>query len=226
MVRSVMNQQMPDIPMPNRAEPTADAELHRRIAMLMRAAEAILRSEGPHTEYALLRKLQAAPWSCLPTIDYAAPEKLFPVHFLLFHALYRLRDELGSLGEKLEVFTLGICIVPLATEGAATDQLCEDDPLRAFYLDLGNYHLPDAKIREMMDNFWRGEARRPCHDDIDAAARVLGFNQLPADFATVKQRYRREAMRTHPDRGGSHDQVQSLNLAFATLRQHFHRRGG
>ena len=212
--------------MPNWAATTAETELERRIGELMEAAEAILRSDGPQTEYTLLRKLQAAPWSCLPVIDYATPEKLFPVHFLLFHALYRLRDELAALGENLEVFALGIAIRPLTTVSPDAGQLSANDPLRAFYLDLGNYDLPDEQIREMMENFWRGEARRPCHGDLKSAARVLGFEQLPADFAAVKQRYRRAAMRAHPDRGGSNDQVQALNLAFATLRRHFHSKAG
>lgn len=204
----------------------ASAMLAEQIQHLMIAVEAILRDnhEGL-SELALIRCLQRRPWQLLGRVDFSDPSRLYPVHFLVFHVLYRLQDELGSRGEAVSISPLSIRLRAMdvvAGEGPPAHL----DPLRAFYLDLSKYDLSEAAIGRMMDDFWSGQTgHRPAPDEALEAAGVLGFDQLPDSFDTVKHRFRRAVMHAHPDRGGDTARVQVLNEAFAVLRRHFNRPG-
>ena len=73
-----------------------------------------------------------------------------------------------------------------------------------------------------MDNFWAGNTlSRPEHSEAAEAARTLGFDELPGQFATVKKRFRKLVMRAHPDRGGDTGEIQQLNQAFSVLKAHY-----
>ena len=196
--------------------------LERQIVLLSEAIEATLR-EFPEglSELQLIRTLQSPPWTLLERVDFSDPASLYPVHFLVFHCLYRLRDELSVQGEQLTVSPMRITLGPARTvEGSGVPDA--PDALRLFYLDLSQYDLSGLTVRRMVDDFWKG-VRRPFigESDIAEAARALGFDTVPDDFSVVKKAYRKQAMRAHPDRGGSNQDVQVLNQAFACLRQHF-----
>lgn len=198
--------------------------LAEQIQHLMIAVEAILRdNDEGFSELALIKSLQRSPWQLLGPVDFSDPSCLYPVHFLVFHVLYRLRDELGQQGESVSVSPLTI---KLRTNDivAGNGSPAKSDPLRAFYLDLSNYDLSAAAIDRMMDDFWSGHTgRRPAPDDALDAAGALGFDELPDSFDTVKHRFRRAVMQAHPDRGGETARVQVLNDAFALLRRYFSR---
>ncbi|MBS3804892.1 MAG: hypothetical protein KGY54_10120 [Oleiphilaceae bacterium] len=198
------------------------SELSEQTGHLIIALEAILR-ESPRgvSELTLIKALQAAPWQLLGKVDFTSPTQLYPVHFLVFHGLYRLRDELGGKGETLSISPL---LIRLGTSDvvAGHGPLAESDKLREFYLDLSQYSLSEQAISAMMNDFWAGRtSQRPAPDDAREAARVLGLQQLPASFDEVKHRFRRAVMQAHPDRGGSTEDVQALNEAFGTLRIFF-----
>lgn len=193
--------------------------LAQKVQHLMIAVESILRArpEGI-SELGLIRALQAPPWELLEPVDFSSPERLYPVHFLTFHALYRLRDELGPQGEQLSISPL---LIRLAPSGAVAGPgpLAESDKLRAFYLDLGQYTLSEQTVSQMMDDFWAGRSGcRPAADEVRSAAKTLGFDRVPDQFDEVKYRFRRAVMQAHPDRGGRTEDVQALNEAFGTLR--------
>lgn len=196
--------------------------LNSHIQRLSAAVEACLReARGGLSELELIRKLQAPPWQIVGPIDYANPAALYPVHFLLFHVLYRLRDELAGQGETLTISPLSISLTGTDIV-AGTGLPGQSDRLRTFYLDLDQYEMSEGDILRMVDDFWAGRAHQPPGQDLASeAAIVLGFETLPADFATVKQRFRRAVMQAHPDRGGDTEQIQQLNEAFATLRHYF-----
>ncbi|MBW0146576.1 DNA-J related domain-containing protein [Marinobacter arenosus] len=199
-----------------------DGILEQQIQHLLVALEHELRRtpEGV-SELFLIKALQRPPWELIGDVCFSDPEKLYPVHFLLFHALYRLRDQLSEIGETLHISPLRIQLSPqdvIAGKGLP-DEL---DMLRAFYLDLSQYHLPEGVIHQMMDDFWAGRpGSRPDASDTLAAAEKLGFDRVPDSFPEVKQRFRRAVMQAHPDRGGDTKSIQALNLAFATLKTHF-----
>lgn len=201
---------------------STDSHLEQQIAHLLVAVEHEVRAApGGLNELSLIKALQQPPWNLLGEVVFSEPEKLYPVHFLLFHVLYRLRDQLAETGESLHISPLGIRLTrqTVVSGGGAPGA---PDTLREFYLDLSQYRLPEEAIAQMMDDFWSGAAvRRPAQSEARAAAETLGFDSVPPDFPTVKQRFRRAVMRAHPDRGGSTETIQTLNQAFAVLKAHF-----
>lgn len=208
----------PDLP----SNPDLDAALEDQVQLLLVAVEHELRSiPAGLSELELIRALQRPPWQLLGEVRFAEPEQLYPVHFLLFHVLYRLRDRLAETGESVNLSPLCIRLEPLTGDNGQT-ALTGVDSLRAFYLDLAGYRMPAQEIQRMMENFWAGRTGSVIQPEaLLAAASVLGFDRVPDSFATVKQRFRRAVMQAHPDRGGDTQRVQALNEAFATLRAHY-----
>lgn len=198
--------------------------LEQQVQHLLVAVEHELRnSPAGLDELGLIKALQGPPWQLIGAVEFHDTTQLYPVHFLLFHVLYRLRDTLAAAGEILHISPLQIRISPrggVSTEGVPGAR----DSLREFYLDLSQYQLPDAAIQHMMDNFWRGKwGSGPDHCETLQAANCLGFDAVPRCFATVKQAFRRAVMQAHPDRGGDTESIQLLNQAFAVLKAHFSR---
>jgi hypothetical protein len=203
----------------------SDPLLEHQIQHLLVAVEHELRSARTGmNELSLIKSLQRPPWELLGEVSFNEPEKLYPVHFLLFHVLYRLRDQLSETGESLRISPLNIC---LETQKVVGGKGVPDgvDTLRQFYLDLSQYRLPEDAIHQMMDDFWSGRpGKGPAPAETKAAAETLGFEALPSDLPSVKQRFRRAVMRAHPDRGGNTETIQHLNDAFAVLKAHFRHR--
>lgn len=203
--------------------PTGDDEkLAFQVQHLSVAIEKILR-EHPLgiNELSLIKALQRPPWELIGPVNYAEPDKLYPIHFLIFHVLYRLRDQLAAAGETLSISPL---LIRLSRHDvvSSTGPVGEVDQLRAFYLDLSKYQLPEASILRMMDDFWSGRAgRQPAKGEALEAAGVFGFGDIPGSFEDVKYRFRRAVMQAHPDRGGETEAIQNLNSAFSVLKAHF-----
>lgn len=199
-----------------------DDKLNLQIQHLLVATEHILRQNpGGINELGLIRTLQKPPWELIGTVNFAEPDKLYPVHFLLFHVLYRLRDQLATGGEALTISPLVIRLRHSTVVGGSgmPDQA---DELRIFYLDLSGYRMSEDSINRMMDDFWAGRSGlRPELAEIRSAAATLGFDDIPPEFDEVKQRFRRVVMHAHPDRGGETEAIQQLNQAFAVLKAHF-----
>lgn len=202
--------------------PASDARLEQQIQHMQVAVEHELRNRpGGTNELNLIKCLQGSPWKLIGPIAFHDPQQLYPVHFLLFHVLYRLRDLLAETGETLHISPMQIGIEYHNVVGG-TGLPGSVDSLRNFYLDLSQYELPEETIQQMMDNFWTGrQSSEPTRPEILAAARRLGFDSVPDNFPTVKLAFRRAVMQAHPDRGGDTQAIQSLNEAFAVLKTHF-----
>lgn len=199
-----------------------DDKLDFQIQHLLVATEHILRQNPAGiNELGLIKTLQKKPWELIGTVNFAEPDKLYPVHFLLFHVLYRLRDQLATTGESLTISPLGIRLRESSVVGGSgvPDQR---DELRNFYLDLSKYEMPEESIHRMMDDFWAGRSGyRPEVTEAREAAATLGFTEIPPGFDEVKHRFRRAVMHAHPDRGGETETIQNLNQAFSVLKAHF-----
>lgn len=196
--------------------------LEQQILHLLVAVEHELRSSAfGIDELNLIKKLQRPPWKLIGKLEFHDTQKLYPVHFLLFHVLYRLRDTLAETGENLIISPMRISIERQDTIGG-NGMPGKVDSLRSFYLDLSQYELPEESITQMMDNFWAGyQGIGPSRPETLHAAKLLGFDSVPDSFLTVKQAFRRAVMQAHPDRGGETEAIQSLNEAFAVLKAHF-----
>lgn len=205
---------------PQESIDTGHQGLNDLLERLSEAVEAIVRTHPQGlSELALLRTLQQPPWHVLGDIDFNTPSALYPVHFLLFHTLYRWRNELvGSGRETLEINALSIRLRPLVS--ADETQPDRADPLQAFYLDLSNHDLSADTIDRMLDDFWKG-IRRPLESELSAACGLLDIECPPPDLDAAQRQFRRLAMAHHPDRGGSTETLQDLNHAIATIKDHF-----
>ncbi|WP_070886410.1 molecular chaperone DnaJ [Pseudomonas sp. D1-3] len=169
------------------------------------------------TEYELLLRLNR--WQGR---DERLPDdtlELFRSHFLLFHTLYRLRDQLHAEGRaSLQISPLCIRLLPYQ---AGQGGLSEPEPLRDYYLDLD--HLRDTgaeDVEQMLGAFWvrlqGGEDRQQALAtlELDAQAGEL-------DLTIIRQRYRQLVSLHHPDRGGCTQRLQRINSAMETLQRYY-----
>jgi DnaJ-domain-containing protein 1 len=168
------------------------------------------------SEHTLLQSLRTAPDSLLPGL---APEDtlgLFQSHFLLFHALYRLRERL--LREQSGVLQISPLCIRIAPYREGEAGLCQGDPLRDYYLDLSQLvQTGEEEVEAMLKGFW---GRMGAADERLQALAVLGLEE-PVDLATIKSRYRRLVMHHHPDRGGEAQRMQALNEAYTVLQRYY-----
>lgn len=165
------------------------------------------------SEYDLLQRLRGDQRSGFAANRAEDPEDLFRTHFLLFHLLYRLRDQLRRerLGD-IEIHALNIRWLPW--NDVTPQTLAQPDPLAAYYLDLDNLKATGrADIERMLGRFWARFAR---YDRRGEALAVLGLPE-DADAEAILQQYRRLAMRHHPDRGGDAARLQAVHAAMAIL---------
>ncbi len=143
--------------------------------------------------------------------------ELFRVHFLLFHQLHRLRQQLQEAGlGTVEVDCLRIRLVPL--QGAAPNPASlpsAPDPLAAYYLDLANLdNTSQEDVRDMLRWFWK---RYRAHGRREEALDALG---LPAQASAteIRARYRELVLAHHPDRGGCAEEFLQVVEAMEVLR--------
>jgi len=163
-------------------------------------------------EHDLLRLLNAQGFFAFLPAPPASPHLLFRAHFLLFHALYELRDRLSATQQGvLQIETLCIRRLPW-TPGTAA--LVTPDPLRDYYLDWAN--LDDSSedaVCELIASFWN---RLGKFEGRGEALAELGLED-PVDDTTIKSAWRRLAMEHHPDRGGDKARLQIINSAVDCL---------
>ncbi len=163
-------------------------------------------------EYALIRALKDRGFLEFLPPPPAEPHELFRAHFLLFHALYRLRDRLAANRRGLlRISALCIRIMPWA---AGDDALAVPDPLRAYYLDWNNLDgTSETDVAELLASFWK---KLGGIDNREQALAELGLAD-PVDDATIKRTWRKLAMEHHPDRGGDKERLQAINAAVDCL---------
>ncbi|MFN2309540.1 MAG: DNA-J related domain-containing protein [Gammaproteobacteria bacterium] len=188
----------------SRPEPT---EFSRILLELLRL------HPGGLSEYALLQRLRGDARLDLGPARLDDLQELFRTHFLLFHALYRLRDQLHETrAGDLEIHVLNIRWLDRGPDGGAN--LARPDPLRDYYLDLDNLDgTTRADLDALLGRFWAGLSR------YDRRGEALAVLDLPAetDLAGIRRQYRRLAMRHHPDRGGDPGRLQAIHTAMAIL---------
>lgn len=171
------------------------------------------------SEYLLIQKLKKCHSTHIPNLDLTDKLVLFRTHFLLFNALYLLRDRLWQAQTAhLLISPLSIQLLPY-TPGHA--ELREADPLRAYYLDLSHLHgTSECDVEKLLTSFWKrmqgGDEKRAALElfELDGSGEAL-------NLATIKQRYRQLVSQHHPDRGGSTSRLQSINLAMEILARYY-----
>ena len=141
---------------------------------------------------------------------------LFRAHFILFHALYRLRDRLWEDASGfLEISAVKIIRHPYQ---ATEDGLQPLDDLREYYLDIRNLtDTTETDVDDMLRSFWE---KYLTADDRVEALKTLEL-QEPVGYAEIKERYRERALEHHPDRGGSEETIKEINHAMSVLERYY-----
>ncbi|HHH42677.1 MAG TPA: molecular chaperone DnaJ [Gammaproteobacteria bacterium] len=163
-------------------------------------------------EYELITALRAGGFLEFLPAPPAAPHQLFRAHFLLFHALYELRDRLAASQQGLlQIEPLCIRRLPWSSAPAS---LAMPDPLRAYYLDWSHLDgTSEDEVCELIASFWSRLGR---FEGREEALAELGLED-PVDDAMIKSAWRRLAMQHHPDRGGDNERLQVINAAVDCL---------
>ncbi|MGH1471790.1 MAG: DNA-J related domain-containing protein [Cellvibrionaceae bacterium] len=151
---------------------------------------------------------------------------LFHKHFMLMHILYRLQDELLAVERYLDISPLKIQIInflinkeSFVSGNIKSDQerslsLSEDNQLKTYYLDWGNYmSTTEDNVKSMLNNFWRKLLDPKSREDA-----FLIFD-LPCSSSQeeIKIRYRQLAKKHHPDKGGIEEKFIEIQQAFEIL---------
>jgi hypothetical protein len=183
---------------------------------IVAVTEALENNPEGLTEYRLIRDLHDEGYFGELDPPPASPHALFCAHFQLFHALYRLRDQLWQTQKAhLEIDTLKIRLLPYQPGSRA---LRTRDALRDYYLDLSNLATTtDQDVHELIASFWTRLQRR---DQRASALAELGLSD-PVGDEIIKKTYRRLAMEHHPDRGGDKERLQAVNRAVEVLLKPF-----
>lgn len=171
------------------------------------------------SEYQLIQRLKARHSTHIPHLALADKLVLFRTHFLLFNALYHLRERLWrEQAAHLQINPLRVQLQPYRPAKAA---LSEHDALRDYYLDL--QHLRETSeddVERLLASFW---TRMQGGDEKIAALALFELDVLhePLNLAVIKRRYRQLVSQHHPDRGGSTTRLQSINLAMEILQRYY-----
>lgn len=187
-------------------------DLAEQVLQLLQAAP------GGLAEYALIQQLKAGHSGHLPNLPLTDKLVLFRTHFLLFNALYRLRDTLWQQqAHLLQISPLCIQLLPYQPGISA---LSEHDALRDYYLNLNNLRDTDERdVERLLASFW---TRMQGGEEKQAALELFELDdEKPLDMTRIKHRYRQLVSQHHPDRGGSTERLQSINKAMEILERYY-----
>ena len=188
------------------------------IDILLAQVEQVLqtRTDGL-SEFEMLKAIKALPDSQFEGLDMQDAHSLFRAHFLLFHCLYRLRDQrLAQQSGNLQIDVLCIRVLPYHSK--MSDELAVVDQVRDYYLDWSHFEQATAdEAEELINQFWQ---KFLAQDDRSEALKTLELAD-DAGFDQIKQQYRQLAMKNHPDRGGSATRLAAINRAMDTLKRYY-----
>ena len=190
-----------------------DLELADQLLQLLQTAPAGL------SEYELIQQLKNSHSTHIPNLPLLDNLVLFRTHFLVFNALYQLRERLwDEQRAHLDIGPLCVQLQPYRAGGAG---LAEHDPLRDYYLDMDNLRDTDADdVEKLLTSFW---TRMQGGEEKQAALELfeLHDHRKPLNLATIKHRYRQLVSLHHPDRGGNTERLQSINKAMEILERYY-----
>ncbi|GGM22650.1 DNA-J related domain-containing protein [Pseudomonas asuensis] len=170
------------------------------------------------SEYDVIQRLRANKSPFVPQEPLLDKLVLFRTHFILFNALYILRDRLwADASAHLEIHALRI---QLQDYRRAKPGLIVADPLRSYYLDIEQLDTTTLEdVEALLESFW---TRQNDEGGIKSALALLDLDES-ASYSAIRHRYRQLVSRNHPDRGGCTATLQSLNGAMEALRQRHQR---
>jgi len=180
--------------------------------------EVLLKQRRGLTEYELIKLLSEEPFSIFDANALSNQLSLFQTHFVLFHALYQLRDLWQVTHQQwLEISPLSIksSLYSNNEQVNSSRHLTECDPLKTYYNDLTHLGKTSLKdVEHLLSGFWLNYLHPKQKQE---ALLCLNCTQTD-DWPTIKANYRRLAMQNHPDRGGEHHQFTQVQQAYEILK--------
>jgi len=168
------------------------------------------RAIGGISEYQLMREL--IPYGF--EFNFADSNALFRHHFILFHHLYHLQQQLIKTSQALLINAVRIQLIPQTSPTIPLPG--HVDGVRDFYLDGHNLHTDQATLDGWINQFWQEFV---CAEELSRAWQALQM-QPTTDLDRVRRHFRKLSMQYHPDRGGTTTQFQAIQQAMQTLSSH------
>lgn len=176
----------------------------------------IFSQDGVTQEYPLLKHIEKE----FPEFFFELGERpsLYQKHFLLFHHLYKLYDELSERNLRLLISPVEIRVIGF--DSAESKALVGNtDALREFYSTIDNLHLSDKEINEMQNKFWQ---KFLALDEKTKSIQVLGLQgEVDLTIFKIKKRYNELAQLHHPDKGGDENVFLEIKHAYEQLKRLF-----
>nr|WP_246225687.1 DNA-J related domain-containing protein [Vibrio agarilyticus] len=152
-------------------------------------------------------------------LDEQSDKDLFKRNFLIMNALFQLQ-ELCYPEDWLQVEAMDIVLHRGVGQRYVLDKL---DPLREYYTSWQNYEADGGEVRRLLNEFWTRYRRHmgTSHQEVGDRQAALRLFELPANASAteIRRRWRKLAMRWHPDRSeGCAKRFRQLCQAWHILR--------
>lgn len=190
---------------------------------LVNALEAKLAGTfGEINELDMIRALQEPPYQLFSKDSLQSELSLFQTHFLLYHALYKLRDYwLKEEYAVVDILLSKFVIYPY--ENSPKELPALDDQLRTYYLTIENLEISEEDVEQLLTSFWaRFLSEQSINSDaVSAAYQRLSLEKNCSDLMLRKQ-VKALCLKYHPDKGGDETlfrEVQSAYELIKTARQ-------
>lgn len=171
------------------------------------------------SEFELIKVLQSEPY-CIFDKDALRDElRMFQCHFILFNALYRLRDQ--WFDEQIGYIDIVVTRIQISSWTAQHSTMAKLDPLREYYLDWRNFdNTAKQDVLEMIEEFWNamGSVEACSEQDLIAAEAILGVERT-MEISDLKRTYKHHLHLHHPDKGGDLEKAQQIDWAFRVLKR-------
>jgi hypothetical protein len=161
-------------------------------------------------------------------LDANAEKDVFKRNFLIMNALYQLQETLYP-DKWLQVESMNIMLYPRqSTLDPQQYAIDVEDPLRDYYTNWLNYEATEGEVKRLLNQFWQRYRDYVGNSDVVLdmdRAKALSLFKLPVDAeaSEIRRRWRRLAMRWHPDReNGDAARFRILCEAWNVLRREHH----
>lgn len=173
---------------------------------------------GEIQELELIKALQQPPYQLFAENSLQTELSLFQTHFLVYHALYKLReqwlqDELAIIDIALSRFT----IHPYCNNTQTLPTV--DDGLRSYYMNLDNVEINQCEVEALLNSFWERFLKGQLVDEnaLQQAYQVLSLAPSCTDIE-LKKRIKSLSLTHHPDRGGDDELFKHYQQAYELIK--------
>ena len=176
--------------------------------------------ELPLTEYQLIQQIKLK-LSTFPTLSESHSVALFQLNFLVMNALYQLQEELLQEHLYLSISPLKIDLQPLSSTCSETRALSQnlDSRLSEYFFDWSHFEdTGESEVEALLQQFWKYFLN---NDLTQRAYQTLAVSP-DANWTEIKNAYRKQALRHHPDKGGQSTRFIEIRQAYEVLKNRHH----